>query len=225
METKCLNCPARADTALVDFAVFLCSDCKEQVKSTGLAVQFQNIGDELDRDTASIFAQGGNERFKAFWRNHQTSSDRFQGKRAEYYSRMLRAEAAHLPFLEIDPAEANSPASFSDGVTRTVAQSLSWLERKLMPLLTRIDQKLSNTEALKLTGRVLESGYQIYEAQVREHIIDRSGLLHPLKEGADMLDRALDRPEGEKEVEMLRLREEERPQEELKEPTTELKTD
>ena len=222
METECLDCPARADTVLVDFAVFLCTNCKDRVQSTGTVVQFHSIGEELDRDTASIFAQGGNERFKAFWSNRQTLSGRFQGKRAEYYSRMLRAEAAHRPFLELDPAEANSPATFSDGITRTITHSLSWLEGKLGPLLSRLDQKLSNTEVVQQTARVVESGYQVYEAQVREHIIDRSGFLHPLKEGADMLDRALDRPEGEKEVEMLRLREEERPQEESKEQPTEL---
>lgn len=213
METGCLDCPVRADVVLVDFAVFLCSDCQQRISTEGTIFQFQRIGEGFDRNTSAILAKGGNARFNTFWSDYQTLSDRFHGKRAEYYRRMLQAEASDQPFLELDPAVANRPATFSEGITRTCTQTLSWLEGKFMPLLTRLDQKLSNTEALKLTGRMLETGYQIYEAEVREHIIDRSGILHPLKEGVDMLDKAMDRPAGEREVELLPLKEEELPKE------------
>ena len=198
---------------LADFAVFLCSDCQRRISTEGTIFQFQRIGEGFDRNTAAILAKGGNARFNSFWSDNQTLSDRLQGKRAEYYRRMLQAEALDHPFLELDPAVASRPATFSEGITRTWTQTLSWMEGKLMPLLTRLDQKLSNTEALKLTGRMVETGYRVYEAKVREHIIDRSGILHPLKEGLDMLDKAMDRPAGEREVELLPLKEEKLPKE------------
>ena len=207
MERLCVECSAPAHSVLVNYAVCLCEHCADKVRSVDGGLEFIEMEEVLGQETMEVLTKGGNERFREFWRGYREFSERYKGKRAEDYRLLLRVETVNESVPEAEIAKTHT---FSERLTSAIDQSLSWFEGKLTPLLSQLDQRLSNMPAIQYTQQVIETGYQVYEDKVQEHIVSPGGLLHPLKQGLDRLDKVLDKPGDAREIELLQVREEAR---------------
>ena len=200
----CVECQSRnPEILLCDFGVFICRACLEAAGKTGIIVRSKAIhGDIIDNFDLETAKTGGNSRFRSYFADTTDLSQRYTRSKSDFYARNLRSEVNSLQLLSaVEPEKTEE----QNTVTRKIAAMMGWLEEKMKPIIEGVNERVGESDVLQKVGEWVETGYNVYEAQVHEHIESKSGLLHPIKTGVDKLTAVLDSPSGQQEIEMLEL--------------------
>lgn len=169
----CAEC-REAQSAFVvgELGVFLCQKCADALvlQVSGLTVKNLQKGSFSDEEVA-IAGISGNEEFQKCTSDLQPFDflGKFGSERAEAYRNRLRESIPELHKEEQPNILARSTNRF-----------FSWLGSTVSPLAQHLDSKISNSVVASKLASIIDSGLEVFDAKVNQHMVSEAGVLHPV---------------------------------------------